>query len=247
MITTFILSALALVTVTVLYFKAKGKKSSEKSSGQKISEVIVSKFKNVGKDVADGMRDLEWLKTEALSRLDSAKQTLERDYREYLTGLITSREALKKLVATTQVNINGLIEKSKKYKDRYETTQNASDKEYAQKYISHILSLQKNVDSIKTKLATVISKINDAEPMYEYQVSLIEIKRVEILDMVCVPDVNTAAKLADVNSILAEFKEKLTLKNIDAEVSNMMNMTTNTPNPDVSVTTAEIDSYYESL
>lgn len=242
MMTNYILigSVVVVLLVVFLFIKGRNKRTHEKTNGEKISEVIVSKFRKFGKDVSDGLRDLEWLKTEALSRLDDAKKQLETDYRKYLTELITTREALKKLIASTEVRINDLVEKSRKYKQRYIETNNPIDKEYSEKYISHILSLTQNKESISNKYATVVSKISDAEPVYEYQMSLIEIKRVEVLDMVCLPDMNTAAKLADVNSILDEFKEKLTIKSIDSEVSAIMN-----PSTDVSTTTISNDAIQE--
>ena len=245
-----ILLVVAIITVLVIFFYIKGrnKTNSEKGNGEKISEVIVSKFKRTGKNLANSMRDLEWLKTEAFTKLDNAKNQLQSDYKTYLTDLVTSRESLSKLSANIDIRINDLISKAKKYKDKFALSSNPTDKDYADKYISQVISLQKNKSNITNKLNTVITKISDAEPLFEYQLTLIEVKRVEILDMTCIPDTNTMAKLADVNSILDEFKEKITIKNIDNEVKTMMkNNTSNSVSPTSEVSTSEIEEFYNSL
>jgi hypothetical protein len=235
------------ILITLFYFKGKHKKTSEKSSSEKISDVIVNKFKRGAKDLADGMRDAEYLKNEVLAKLNEAKANLQKDCREYLTNLITSRESINKLIRSVDNTISDLKAKSKKYKTRYEQTKNITDKEYAEKYIAHILTLEKSRKSLKDKLKIVIDKIDNAESVFEYQASVLEIKRVDVLNMTCLPDVNIAAKLTDVNDILEEFKQKLDTQNINSEVDSIMNSQRNDDIVDSNVSDDEVAAFYDKL
>ena len=243
----FSIAIVAIVLVVFFYVKGKGKKVNEKSSSEKISDVVVSKFRRGMKDFAHNIRDIEWLRNEAISKLNEAKDKLENDYRQYLTNLLTTRESLKSLISTTDVRVKDLMEKSRRYKKRYEESNNEVDRQYSEKYISHIISLNKNKSTLDEKLSLVLNKINDAEGLYEYQLSLLELKRVDVLTMTCMPDMTTAAKLIDVDGIIEEFKDKIKEENINTEVDSMMNPVKDSKDDIMNVSSEEIKAFYDTL
>jgi hypothetical protein len=100
---------------------------------------------------------------------------------------------------------------------------------------------------LKDKLKIVIDKIDNAESVFEYQASVLEIKRVDVLNMTCLPDVNIAAKLTDVNDILEEFKQKLDTQNINSEVDSIMNSQRNDDIVDSNVSDDEVAAFYDKL
>ena len=232
--------------IIVKFVTSKSKTHSEKSSMEKVSTTIANKIESTVREFANGIRDLDAIKDEILAKLDEAKALLRNDYKNYLTSMVTARETYEKVISTTESRIPSIESKAKSYKTKYEASRDEKDKEYAFKYLTQLVSMNKIKENALNKLNKIKSDIEDAQTIFDLESISLEDKRLEIISMTCAPDSSNALASFNINDLVSEFKDKLEKKQIDAEVDKMMDVSTNTnSNSDVSLD--ELNQAFDAL
>lgn len=243
---TLILGAILVFFLVIKAISSRGKSYTEKSSMEKISATIAEKLNRSVDNLADGMRNLEVIKDEILSKLDEAKVLLRNDYKNYLTSMVTARETYEKVISTTESRIPSIESKAKSYKTKYEKSQDERDKEYAYKYLTQLISMNKIKESAMAKLNKIKADIEDAQTIYDLESISLEDKRLEIISMTCAPDSTNALASFNIGDLVQEFKDKLEKKQIDTEVDKMMETSTNT-DPTNQVSLDELNEAFNGL
>lgn len=243
---TLILGAILVFFVSIKAISGRGKSHTEKTSMEKISSTIAEKLNRSVDNLADGMRNLEAIKDEILSKLDEAKSLLRNDYKNYLTSMVTARETYEKVISTTESRIPSIESKAKSYKTKYEKSQDERDKEYAYKYLTQLISMNKIKESAMAKLNKIKADIEDAQTIYDLESISLEDKRLEIISMTCAPDSTNALASFNISDLVQEFKDKLEKKQIDTEVDKMMETSTNT-DPTNQVSLDELNEAFNGL
>lgn len=243
---TLILGTILVFFLAVKAISGSGKAHNEKTSMEKISSTIAEKLNRSVDNLADGMRNLEVIKDEILSKLDEAKVLLRNDYKNYLTSMVTARETYEKVINTTESRIPSIESKAKSYKTKYEKSQDERDKEYAYKYLTQLISMNKIKESAMAKLNKIKADIEDAQTIYDLESISLEDKRLEIISMTCAPDSTNALASFNISDLVQEFKDKLEKKQIDTEVDKMMETSTNT-DPTNQVSLDELNEAFNGL
>jgi Cys-tRNA synthase (O-phospho-L-seryl-tRNA:Cys-tRNA synthase) len=241
-----VFAAVIIIAISVFNLMGKGKSHTEKTSMEKISSTIAEKLNRSVDNLADGMRNLEAIKDEILSKLDEAKTLLRNDYKNYLTSMVTARETYEKVISTTESRIPSIESKAKSYKTKYEKSQDERDKEYAYKYLTQLISMNKIKESAMAKLNKIKADIEDAQTIYDLESISLEDKRLEIISMTCAPDSTNALASFNISDLVQEFKDKLEKKQIDTEVDKMMETSTNT-DPTNQVSLDELNEAFNGL
>lgn len=243
---TLILGAILVFFLAIKVISGSGKSHTEKTSMEKISATIAEKLNRSVDNLADGMRNLEVIKDEILSKLDEAKILLRNDYKNYLTSMVTARETYEKVISTTESRIPSIESKAKSYKTKYEKSQDERDKEYAYKYLTQLISMNKIKESAMAKLNKIKADIEDAQTIYDLESISLEDKRLEIISMTCAPDSTNALASFNISDLVQEFKDKLEKKQIDTEVDKMMETSANT-DPTNQVSLDELNEAFNGL
>lgn len=231
--------------VTFKYFSGRNKSRHEKSGLEKAANTIVNKAKRSVNDFAEGLRDLDTVKKELLDALDSCKVKLKNDYAEYLRNLIKARDTYAKVIASSETRITAAKNKAKEYKTKYEKSQKEVHKNMANKFISNVLAFQKTLDNAIKQRDIVIDRLEESKGIYDLELMKLENKRLDIINMTSAP--NSSIVLSDFNieDLTSEFREKIEIKNIDAEVSTRMG--TEVESEESTISNEEINSYYDLL
>lgn len=231
--------------VTFKYFSGRNKSRHEKSGLEKAANTIVNKAKRSVNDFAEGLRDLDTVKKEILDALDSCRVKLKNDYAEYLRNLIKARDTYAKVIASSETRITAAKNKAKEYKTKYEKSQKEVHKNMANKFISNVLAFQKTLDNAIKQRDIVIDRLEESKGIYDLELMKLENKRLDIINMTSAP--NSSIVLSDFNieDLTSEFREKIEIKNIDAEVSTRMS--TEVESEESTISNEEINSYYELL
>ena len=232
--------------IIVKFVTGKSKTHSEKSSMEKVSTTIANKIESTVREFANGIRDLDAIKEEILAKLDEAKTLLRNDYKNYLTSMVTARETYEKVINTTESRIPSIESKAKSYKTKYEKSQDERDKEYAYKYLTQLISMNKIKESAMAKLNKIKADIEGAQTIYDLESISLEDKRLEIISMTCAPDSSNALASFNISDLVQEFKDKLEKKQIDTEVDKMMETSTNT-DPTNQVSLDELNEAFNVL
>lgn len=234
-----------LLLITFKYFSGRNKSRHEKSGLEKAASTIVNKAKRSVNDFADGLRDLDTVKKELLDALDSCKVKLKNDYAEYLRNLIKARDTYAKVIASSETRITAARNKAKEYKTKYEKSQKEVHKNMANKFISNVLAFQKTLDNAIKQRDVVVDRLEESKGIYDLELMKLENKRLDIINMTSAP--NSSIVLSDFNieDLTSEFREKIEIKNIDAEVSTRMS--TEAESEESTISNEEINSYYGLL
>lgn len=234
-----------LLLITFKYFSGRNKSRHEKSGLEKAANTIVNKAKRSVDDFAEGLRDLDTVKKELLDALDSCKVKLKNDYAEYLRNLIKARDTYAKVIASSETRITAAKNKAKEYKTKYEKSQKEVHKNMANKFISNILAFQKTLDNAIKQRDLVVDRLEESKGIYDLELMKLENKRLDIINMTSAP--NSSIVLSDFNieDLTSEFREKIEIKNIDAEVSTRMG--TEVESEENTISNEEINSYYDLL
>lgn len=227
------------------YFSGRNKSRHEKSGLEKAANTIVNKAKRSVNDFAEGLRDLDTVKKELLDALDSCKVKLKNDYAEYLRNLIKARDTYAKVIASSETRITAAKNKAKEYKTKYEKSQKEVHKNMANKFISNVLAFQKTLDNAIKQRDVVVDRLEESKGIYDLELMKLENKRLDIINMTSAP--NSSIVLSDFNieDLTSEFREKIEIKNIDAEVSTRMS--TEVESEENTISNEEINSYYDLL
>ena len=234
-----------LLLITFKYFSGRNKSRHEKSGLEKAANTIVNKAKRSVNDFAEGLRDLDTVKKELLETLDSCKVKLKNDYAEYLRNLIKARDTYAKVIASSETRITAAKNKAKEYKTKYEKSQKEVHKNMANKFISNVLAFQKTLDNAIKQRDIVVDRLEESKGIYDLELMKLENKRLDIINMTSAP--NSSIVLSDFNieDLTSEFREKIEIKNIDAEVSTRMG--TEVESEESTISNEEISSYYDLL
>ena len=227
------------------YFSGRNKSRHEKSGLEKAANTIVNKAKRSVNDFAEGLRDLDTVKKELLEALDSCRGKLKNDYAEYLRNLIKARDTYAKVIASSKARIAAAKNKAKEYKTKYEKSQKEVHKNMANKFISNVLAFQKTLDNAIKQRDIVVDRLEESKGIYDLELMKLENKRLDIINMTSAP--NSSIVLSDFNieDLTSEFREKIEIKNIDAEVSTRMG--TEVESEENTISNEEINSYYDLL
>lgn len=231
--------------ITFKYFSGRNKSRHEKSGLEKAANTIVNKAKRSVNDFAEGLRDLDTVKKELLDALDSCRVKLKNDYAEYLRNLIKARDTYAKVIASSETRITAAKNKAKEYKTKYEKSQKEVHKNMANKFISNVLAFQKTLDNAIKQRDVVVDRLEESKGIYDLELMKLENKRLDIINMTSAP--NSSIVLSDFNieDLTSEFREKIEIKNIDAEVSTRMS--TEVESEESTISNEEINSYYDLL
>lgn len=244
---TIIISIFIVVCLFVIfkYFSGRNKSRHEKSGLEKAANTIVNKAKRSVNDFAEGLRDLDTVKKELLDALDSCRVKLKNDYAEYLRNLIKARDTYAKVIASSETRITAAKNKAKEYKTKYEKSQKEVHKNMANKFISNVLAFQKTLDNAIKQRDIVVDRLEESKGIYDLELMKLENKRLDIINMTSAP--NSSIVLSDFNieDLTSEFREKIEIKNIDAEVSTRMG--TEVESEENTISNEEINSYYDLL
>ena len=234
-----------LLLIAFKYFSGRNKSRHEKSGLEKAANTIVNKAKRSVNDFAEGLRDLDTVKKELLDALDSCRGKLKNDYAEYLRNLIKARDTYAKVIASSETRITAAKNKAKEYKTKYEKSQKEVHKNMANKFISNVLAFQKTLDNAIKQRDIVVDRLEESKGIYDLELMKLENKRLDIINMTSAP--NSSIVLSDFNieDLTSEFREKIEIKNIDAEVSTRMS--TEVESEENTISNEEINSYYDLL
>lgn len=234
-----------LLLIAFKYFSGRNKSRHEKSGLEKAANTIVNKAKRSVNDFAEGLRDLDTVKKELLDALDSCRVKLKNDYAEYLRNLIKARDTYAKVIASSETRITAAKNKAKEYKTKYEKSQKEVHKNMANKFISNVLAFQKTLDNAIKQRDIVVDRLEESKGIYDLELMKLENKRLDIINMTSAP--NSSIVLSDFNieDLTSEFREKIEIKNIDAEVSTRMS--TEVESEESTISNEEINSYYDLL
>lgn len=234
-----------LLLIAFKYFSGRNKSRHEKSGLEKAANTIVNKAKRSVNDFAEGLRDLDTVKKELLDALDSCRVKLKNDYAEYLRNLIKARDTYAKVIASSETRITAAKNKAKEYKTKYEKSQKEVHKNMANKFISNVLAFQKTLDNAIKQRDVVVDRLEESKGIYDLELMKLENKRLDIINMTSAP--NSSIVLSDFNieDLTSEFREKIEIKNIDAEVSTRMG--TEVESEENTISNEEINSYYDLL
>lgn len=234
-----------LLLIAFKYFSGRNKSRHEKSGLEKAANTIVNKAKRSVNDFAEGLRDLDTVKKELLEALDSCRGKLKNDYAEYLRNLIKARDTYAKVIASSETRITAAKNKAKEYKTKYEKSQKEVHKNMANKFISNVLAFQKTLDNAIKQRDIVVDRLEESKGIYDLELMKLENKRLDIINMTSAP--NSSIVLSDFNieDLTSEFREKIEIKNIDAEVSTRMG--TEVESEENTISNEEINSYYDLL
>lgn len=234
-----------LLLIAFKYFSGRNKSRHEKSGLEKVANTIVNKAKRSVNDFAEGLRDLDTVKKELLDALDSCRVKLKNDYAEYLRNLIKARDTYAKVIASSETRITAAKNKAKEYKTKYEESHKEVHKNMANKFISNVLAFQKTLDNAIKQRDVVVERLEESKGIYDLELMKLENKRLDIINMTSAP--NSSIVLSDFNieDLTSEFREKIEIKNIDAEVSTRMG--TEVESEENTISNEEINSYYDLL
>lgn len=231
--------------VTFKYFSGRNKSRHEKSGLEKAASTIVNKAKRSVNDFAEGLRDLDTVKKELLDALDSCRGKLKNDYAEYLRNLIKARDTYAKVIASSETRITAAKNKAKEYKTKYEKSQKEVHKNMANKFISNVLAFQKTLDNAIKQRDIVVDRLEESKGIYDLELMKLENKRLDIINMTSAPNSSIVLSNFNIDDLTSEFREKIEIKNIDAEVSTRMS--TEVESEDGTISNEEINSYYDLL
>lgn len=249
MITAFTLATIVLgiivIALIIKFITGRNKRHADKTSGEKFASQVATSISSTINKMIEGARTPEAIKEELLAKVKTSKDKLKKEFRDYLTGLITAIETHKKIISNNEARLSDLKKKAKEYKDSFLKTNDEKYKSYANRIITQILSIEKLVENSKQIVANCTTQQEEAEVNYDLLVGELETKHAEIISMTMNPDVSFNLSTIDIADLTVEFKEKMAQRNIQTQVSNIINKTENAiPN---NVSNGELDRYFEQL
>ena len=249
MITAFILATIVLgiiaIALIIKLITGRNKRHADKTSGEKFASQVATSVSSAINKMIEGARTPEAIKEELLAKVKTSKDKLKKEFRDYLTGLITAIETHKNIISNNEARLSDLKKKAKEYKDSFLKTNDEKYKSYANRIITQILSIEKLVENSKQIVANCTTQQEEAEVNYDLLVGELETKHAEIISMTMNPDVSFNLSTIDIADLTVEFKEKMAQRNIQTQVSNIINKTENVISDNVS--NGELDRYFEQL
>lgn len=246
-----ITSILIAVPVTVFFvlvvkfITGRNKRHADKTPSEKLASQLSTGISSAVSSMIEGTRTPEAIKKELLEKVKATKDRLKEEFRNYLTELLTTIETHKKLVSNNETRIQDLKKKAKEYKTQYINSNDSKYKNYANRIIAQLISIEKLVESSKQVITSCTNKKEEAEINYDLLVGELETKHAEIIAMTMNPELSFNLSTIDIADLTVEFKEKMAQRTIQTEVSNIVNKSTNNVVPEIS--SSELDEYFEQL
>ena len=240
-----IILGIIVIALIIKLITGRNKRHADKTSGEKFASQVATSVSSTINRMIEGARTPEAIKEELLAKVKASKEKLKKEFRDYLTGLITAIETHKKIISNNETRLFDLKKKAKEYKDLFIKTNDEKYKSYANRIIAQILSIEKLVENSKQIVADCTTQQEEAEINYDLLVGELETKRAEIVSMTMNPDVSFNLSTIDIADLTVEFKEKMAQRNIQTQVSNIINKTENESLNTVS--SGELDKYFEQL
>lgn len=108
-----------------------------------------------------------------------------------------------------------------------------------------IKPFQKTLDNAIKQRDVVINRLEESKGIYDLELMKLENKRLDIINMTSAPNSSIVLSDFNIDDLTSEFREKIEIKNIDAEVSTRMS--TEVESEENTVSNEEINSYYDLL
>lgn len=236
----------ALFVLAVKFITGRNKRHVDKTPSEKLASQLSVGISSAVSSMIEGTRTPEAIKKELLEKVKVTKDRLKEEFRSYLTELLTTIETHKKLVSNNETRVNELKKKAKEYKNLYLSSNDSKYKTYANRIISQLISIEKLVESSKQVIDSCTSKKEEAEINYDLLVGELETKHAEIIAMTMNPELSFNLSTIDIADLTVEFKEKMAQRTIQAEVSNIVNKTTDNVTS-TEISNGELDEYFERL
>jgi FtsZ-interacting cell division protein ZipA len=240
-----IVAAIIIVALIIKFFTGRNKRHADKTSGEKLASQVATSVSSTINRMIEGARTPEAIKEELLEKVKATKDRLKEEFRNYLTELLTTIETHKKLVSNNETRIQELKKKAKEYKTQYINSNDSKYKNYANRIIAQLISIEKLVESSKQVITSCTNKKEEAEINYDLLVGELETKHAEIIAMTMNPELSFNLSTIDIADLTVEFKEKISQRTIQTEVSNIVNKSTSNVVPEIS--SSELDEYFEQL
>jgi len=231
--------------LVVKFITGRNKRHADKTPSEKLASQLSTGISSAVSSMIEGTRTPEAIKKELLEKVKATKDRLKEEFRNYLTELLTTIETHKKLVSNNESRIQDLKKKAKEYKTQYINSNDSKYKNYANRIIAQLISIEKLVESSKQVIASCTNKKEEAEINYDLLVGELETKHAEIIAMTMNPELSFNLSTIDIADLTVEFKEKMAQRTIQTEVSNIVNKSTNNVVPEIS--SSELDEYFERL
>ena len=231
--------------LVVKFITGRNKKHADKTPSEKLASQLSTGISSAVSSMIEGTRTPEAIKKELLEKVKATKDRLKEEFKNYLTELLTTIETHKKLVSNNETRIQDLKKKAKEYKTQYINSNDSKYKNYANRIIAQLISIEKLVESSKQVIASCTNKKEEAEINYDLLVGELETKHAEIIAMTMNPELSFNLSTIDIADLTVEFKEKMAQRTIQTEVSNIVNKSTNNVVPEIS--SSELDEYFERL
>lgn len=231
--------------LVVKFITGRNKRHADKAPSEKLASQLSTGISSAVSSMIEGTRTPEAIKKELLEKVKATKDRLKEEFKNYLTELLTTIETHKKLVSNNETRIQDLKKKAKEYKTQYINSNDFKYKNYANRIIAQLISIEKLVESSKQVIASCTNKKEEAEINYDLLVGELETKHAEIIAMTMNPELSFNLSTIDIVDLTVEFKEKMAQRTIQTEVSNIVNKSTNNVVPEIS--SSELDEYFEQL
>lgn len=238
------IAALVITYVIITFCLSKGKRHADKTTGEKFAAQVLNGVNTTFKNALENIRTPEVIKDELIAKIKTAKDKLKSDFRQYLTDLLTTISTHEKLISNNKPRLATLKQKAKEYKNLFIEKNDEKYKTYANKIISQIIQLEKLITTSEQIIINCKSQKEDAEINYDLLVGELETKHAEIISMTMNPETSLKLSTIDINDLTVEFKDKLTQRNIQIEVSDIVNKTSESEN---NVSNEDVCKYFEQL
>lgn len=241
-----IVAAIIIVALVIKFFTGRNKRHADKTAGEKFASQIATNVSSTINRVIEGARTPEAIKEELLAKIKSSKDKLKKEFKEYLTEILTAIETHKKLISNNESRLLELKEKARNYKKSFVRTNDEKYRTYANRIITQILSIEKLIENSKRIVDNCTNQQEEAEINYDLLVGELETKHAEIISMTMDPEIGFNLSTIDIADLTVEFKEKMSQKNIQTQVSNIINKPENVGDR-YEVSSGELDKYFETL
>ncbi len=244
-----LLSSIALFILFILiwkYFSSKNKSQNQKSSIESIASTIGNSVNRNLKNYANDIRTLEQIKKELLHEIDTAKKDLRNNFKTYLINVISTKETHLNIIDQAKINIEKALIKAKDFKSKYDESQDLKDKQFAEKYLSQVIMLEKQIETSKSIVDKNAEYEIDAQINFDISMYNLSNKHSEIVSMICSPDNSFAFANINISDLVVEFKEKMSEKEIEIKTNNIINKLDNSEIGN-NVSSVEIKSRFDNL
>lgn len=231
--------------LVVNYFKGRGKRSSERTSTEKIAHSINASIKKGLHDIERGVRTPDVIRMEIEQEFENATNIIKEKYSVYIRELYMSINRHKSNIAKSSKNVREYKEKALELKNKYIETQDKQYLDLSKKFISAIIQQEKNIEKSKNIVEQTNNKIYSTKMEFDLAMSDIYVKRSNIIDFINDPKLFVGQVKLNIDDLIFEFNQRTEEMEINQNVSEFINGGKEKENNDVSNT--EVDEMFENL